>query len=286
MTDFRLGEGLIVNVPRYVIAGGASLVIHAALLFVAQESKVFAMPAGAESKTVSLNFTPQTLPSAQREETVTEPVEPEPTPEPEITEAPVEPVTPPPVAEPKKVKPKKEAITNKPKPEPKKEIVKKPEPKKTPVKKQVQKKPVEKKPIEKKVVEKKPEPVKPQPDKKIAEKKVERSEQQEAQPAAVNQGVSNSEPVLVTKPSFSARPTPPKYPRQARRRGVEGVATYEIWLDEDGKQVKQALVNSSGALLLDKAALDAIKKWKFSPHTVNGRAIAHRVQVPVRFKLD
>ena len=259
--------------------------IHAALLFVAQESKVFAMPAGAESKTVSLNFTPQTLPSVQREETVTEPVEPEPTPEPEITEAPVESVAPP-VTEPKKVKPKKEAITNKPKSTPKKEIVKKPAPKKPPMKKQVQNKPVKKKTIEKKVVEKKPNPVKPQPDKKVAEKKVERSEQQEAQPTAVNQGISNSDPVLVTKPSFSARPIPPKYPRQARRRGVEGVATYEIWLDEDGKQVKQALVNSSGALLLDKAALDAIKKWKFSPHTVNGRAIAHRVQVPVRFKLD
>ncbi|MCG9629757.1 energy transducer TonB [Vibrio sp. Isolate30] len=272
------------NVPRYVIAGGASLVIHAALLFVAQESKVFAMPAGAESKTVALNFKPQRPTSVQREETVTEPVESEVTPEPEITEAPVEP-TPPPVAEPKKVKPKKEAITNKPKPEPKKELVKKTEPK-PPVKKQAKKKPVQKKPVEKKVVEKKPEPVKPQPDKKIAEKKVERREHNEAQPQAVNQGLTNIEPVLVTKPTFSARPTPPKYPRQARRRGVEGVATYEIWLDEDGKQVKQALVNSSGALLLDKAALDAIKKWKFSPHTVNGRAIAHRVQVPVRFKLD
>ncbi|WP_412179249.1 energy transducer TonB [Vibrio fortis] len=89
----------------------------------------------------------------------------------------------------------------------------------------------------------------------------------------------------MTKPSFSVRPTPPKYPRQARRRGVEGVATYEIWLDEDGKQVKQALVNSSGALLLDKAALDAIKMEIFTTHR-NGRAIAHRVRVPVRFNLD
>lgn len=279
MLDFRLGEGLIVNVPRYVIAGGASLVIHAALLFVAQESKVFAMPAGAESKTVALNFKPQTQRSVKREETVTEPVESEVTPEPEITETPVEP-TPPPITEPKKVQPKKEAITNKPKPEPTKELVKKPEPK-PPVKKQAKKKPVEEK-----VTEKKAEPVKPQPDKKIAEKKVERSEQNKAQPQPVNQGVTNVEPILITKPSFSARPVPPKYPRQARRRGVEGVATYEIWLDEDGKQVKQALVNSSGALLLDKAALDAIKKWQFSPHTINGRAIAHRVQVPVRFKLD
>ncbi|TCN78673.1 outer membrane transport energization protein TonB [Vibrio crassostreae] len=230
------------NVPRYVIAGGASLVIHAALLFVAQESKVFAMPAGSQSSTVSINFTPKSIPSQAQQKTITEPVEPEPVKE---TVSQVEPKT----VEPKQAKPtpKKKAITNKP---------------------QLKK-------VEKKVVEKK------------VEKKVDKNLAESAnQPQEVNQGVSNQEPVLVTKPSFSARPTPPNYPRQARRRGVEGVATYEIWLDAEGKQIKQALVNSSGALMLDNAALDAIKQWKFSPHTVNGRAIAHRVQIPVRFRLD
>ncbi|MEZ8051801.1 energy transducer TonB [Vibrio atlanticus] len=252
------------NVPRYVIAGGASLVIHAAMLFVAQESKVFAMPAGSQSNTVSINFTPKSVPSQAQKKTVTEPVEPEPIketvshPEPK----PVEPKA----VEPKQAKPapKKKAITNKP------------QPKK--VEKKVVEKTVEKKPIQKKPVT--------QPE-KLADKKVDKNMDESAnQPRQVNQGVSNQEPVLITRPSFSARPTPPSYPRQARRRGVEGVATYEIWLDAEGKQIKQALVNSSGALMLDNAALKAIKKWKFSPHTVNGRAIAHRVQIPVRFKLD
>ncbi|ROR27886.1 energy transducer TonB [Vibrio crassostreae] len=261
------------NVPRYVIAGGASLVIHAALLFVAQESKVFAMPAGSQSSTVSINFTPKSIPSQAQQKTITEPVEPEPVKE---TVSQVEPKT----VEPKQAKPtpKKKAITNKPQ-------LKKVE--KKVVEKKVEKKPVQKKPVtEKKVVKKeRPEPVtKPE---KLADKKVDKNLAESAnQPQEVNQGVSNQEPVLVTKPSFSARPTPPNYPRQARRRGVEGVATYEIWLDAEGKQIKQALVNSSGALMLDNAALDAIKQWKFSPHTVNGRAIAHRVQIPVRFRLD
>ncbi|MEZ9504889.1 energy transducer TonB [Vibrio sp. 10N.286.51.B11] len=262
------------NVPRYVIAGGASLVIHAALLFVAQESKVFAMPAGSQSNTVSINFTPKSTPSPAQQKTITEPVEPEPIKE---TVSQAEPKT----VEPKQTKPtpKKKAITNKPQP-------KKVE-KKVIEKKVVEKKPVQKKPVtEKKVVKKeRPEPA-TQPE-KLADKKVDKNMDESAnQSQEVNQGVSNQEPVLVTKPSFSARPTPPNYPRQARRRGVEGVATYEIWLDAEGKQIKQALVNSSGALMLDNAALDAIKQWKFSPHTVNGRAIAHRVQIPVRFRLD
>lgn len=261
------------NVPRYVIAGGASLVIHAALLFVAQESKVFAMPAGSQSNTVSINFTPKSTPSPAQQKTITEPVEPEPVKE-TVSQAEPKPV------EPKQAKPtpKKKAITNKPQP-------------KKVEKKVVEKKPIQKQPkTEKKVVKKeRPEPKSkptPQPE-KLADKKADKNKDESAnQPQEVNQGVSNQEPVLVTKPSFSSRPTPPNYPRQARRRGVEGVATYEVWLDAEGKQIKQALVNSSGALMLDNAALDAIKKWKFSPHTVNGRAIAHRVQIPVRFRLD
>ncbi|CAH7236823.1 Protein TonB [Vibrio chagasii] len=252
------------NVPRYVIAGGASLVIHAALLFVAQESKVFAMPAGSQSNTVSINFTPKSMPSQAQQKTVTEPVEPEPIKEP-VSKADPKPT------EPKAVEPKKVE--------------------KKVVEKKVEKKPVQKKHVtEKKVVKKerpKPKTESTAQPEKLADKKVDKNMDESAnQPQEVNQGVSNQEPVLVTKPSFAARPTPPNYPRQARRRGIEGVATYEIWLDAEGKQVKQALVNSSGALMLDNAALEAIKQWKFSPHTVNGRAIAHRVQIPVRFRLD
>ncbi|MGO2159995.1 MAG: TonB family protein [Vibrio toranzoniae] len=257
------------NVPRYVIAGGASLVIHAALLFVAQESKVFAMPAGSQSNTVSINFTPKSTPSQAQQKTVTEPVESEP-PQKTVSQAEPKPVEPKAV-ETKQAKPtpKKKAITNKPQP------------------KKVEKKPVQKKPVtEKKVVKKeRPQPA-TQPE-KLADKKVDKNMNESAsQPKEVNQGVSNQEPVLVTKPSFSERPTPPNYPRQAVRRGIEGVAIYEVWLDAEGKQIKQALINSSGLLILDNAALDAIKQWKFSPHTVNGRAIAHRVQLPVRFKLE
>lgn len=265
------------NVPRYVIAGGASLVIHAALLFVAQESKVFAMPAGSQSNTVSINFTPKNTHSPAQQKTITEPVEPEPIKE-TVSQAEPKPVEPKAV-EPKQAKPtpKKKAITNKPQP---KKVEKKV------VEKKVEKKPVtQKKVVKKERPELKSKPT-PQPE-KLADKKVDRNLAESAnQPQQVNQGVSNQEPVLVTKPSFSSRPTPPNYPRQARRRGVEGVATYEVWLDAEGKQIKQALVNSSGALMLDNAALDAIKQWKFSPHTVNGRAIAHRVQIPVRFRLD
>lgn len=242
------------NVKRYAIAGGASLVVHAALLFVSQETKVFAMPAGNPTSSVSLN-----LVSAPK------PVQAEPTPQ--------------------------EVVEEK-QPEPQK----KPEPK--PVKKTVEKPIVKKEAIKKKPVEKKPKPVKkpqtskpvakkdPQPKEKV-EKKVAKEPvpQQKAAPTEQSKGAT-SQPVMIDQPAFVSQPVQPRYPRSARKRGIEGVALYEVWLDENGNQVKQVLIESSGAEMLDVSALRAIKQWQFSPHISGGQKVAHRVQIPVRFKLD
>nr|WP_275666088.1 energy transducer TonB [Vibrio sp. Isolate23] len=249
---------MVVNLKRYAIAGGVSLALHTAILFVADEPKLHAMPAGAQSSTVSINFKAVATPQP--------PAEPEP-----VAEQPVEAPEPPKPVEPAKVEPpvKKPVVKEKP-------IVKKEAPKQQkkadkPVKKTTQKKPQEQ-PVAKKPVEK-------------PEKKKEVVEQTKPQPAEVNQGVSQ-EPVLVNRPSFLSKPTRPVYPRLAQKRKLEGVAMYEVWLDENGDQVRQILISSSGATILDNSALKAIKKWKFSPHIVNGQKMAHRVRLPVRFKLD
>lgn len=247
------------NLKRYTIAGSLSLAIHAAVVFVAQEPKAFAMPAGAQSNSVSINFKALTAPAeSELPKAINEPQH----------QAEVEPAP-----EPNERLEKAEAI-EKTKPRTKK--VAKDTPK-----------------VEKKATKapSKPHPVtakKTQPEQVSAvrhEPKRTAQPEFQAQPEVVNQGAS-SQPVMVTKPSFLTRPSAPRYPRLAQRRGVEGVALYEIWLDENGKQVKQVLISSSGASMLDNSALEAIKKWQFSPHSVDGQKMAHRVQIPVRFKLD
>lgn len=238
------------NVKRYAIAGGASLVVHAALLFVSQETKVFAMPAGNPTSSVSLN-----LVSAPK------PVQAEPTPQ-EVVEE------------------------------------KQPEPEPKPVKKVVEKPVVKKEAVKKKPVETKPKPVKkpqppkpvakkePQPKEKVTEKVVQEPvQQQQAAPANQSKGAS-AQPVMIDQPAFVSQPVQPRYPRSARKRGIEGVALYEVWLDANGNQIKQVLIESSGAQMLDVSALRAIKQWQFSPHISGGQKVAHRVQIPVRFKLD
>ncbi|TFH93345.1 energy transducer TonB [Vibrio ouci] len=245
------------NIKRYTIAGSLSLAIHAAFVLIAQEPKAFAMPAGAQSTSVSINF--KTVATPPPPTTTAEPVT-----QAEPTSQPQKKVTPP--------KPKQ--TVKKPIPTKKKPVVKKKtvEAKPKTAKSAMTKTPVtkaERKPVEK-VVKKQPTPIEAEP---------------QAKPQQVNRGAS-AQPMMVERPSFLTRPSAPKYPRLARKRGVEGVALYEVWLDENGHQVKQVLVSSSGATMLDKSALDAIKKWKFSPHTVGGQKMAHRVQIPVRFKLD
>ncbi len=85
-------------------------------------------------------------------------------------------------------------------------------------------------------------------------------------------------------PLYQINP-PPKYPRLARRRGYEGVVILEVFVDESGHAKKVMLLSSSGHSLLDKAALKAVRKWRFQPGSRDGIPEAMNVQVPVRFQL-
>lgn len=260
------------NTKRYVIAGATSIIIHSALLSAVPNKIVMAMPIGTESTRVSLNLISAPKPASQPpavKEVVQEAIK-QPTPvadpKPIVKETKVKKLV-------KKKKPEVEKKPQPPMPDPKPKITK-PVPKKAkerPVKEIAKK--IDKPEPPKKVAEAKPEKPKP-----VSEPKAESKSQQAA-------GV-NSSPKLVTRPTFATRPSPVKYPKIAKRRGIEGQVMIEVWIDKNGKQVRQSLVKSSGTQVLDKAALDAIKRWQFSSHTVDGQAIAHRVQIPVRFKLD
>lgn len=92
--------------------------------------------------------------------------------------------------------------------------------------------------------------------------------------------------MLVKKPRFNAKPTPVTYPRIARKKGLEGKVLIEVWLDEQGNQIKQLLLESSGHRVLDERALSTIKEWRFSNQLEQGQAIAHRVQIPINFQLQ
>lgn len=79
---------------------------------------------------------------------------------------------------------------------------------------------------------------------------------------------------------------PPVYPLSARRRGMEGRVLVRAEIQEDGSCSKVELKRSSGTDLLDQAALEAVKKWRFVPARKGTQAISAWVDVPITFKLE
>lgn len=77
----------------------------------------------------------------------------------------------------------------------------------------------------------------------------------------------------------------PSYPEIARRRGYTGEVLLSVLVDAGGAVTDIKIHHSSGHSILDKAALQAVRNWLFLPATRNGRPVAMRVDVPVRFQL-
>ena len=77
----------------------------------------------------------------------------------------------------------------------------------------------------------------------------------------------------------------PKYPEAARRVEQEGLVTIEFTVDVDGKAVDIKVVKPIGSGF-DEAAIEAVKKWRFTPAKRGGEHVPMRVQVPIRFTLE
>lgn len=85
------------------------------------------------------------------------------------------------------------------------------------------------------------------------------------------------------QPSYLRNPAPP-YPMEARRNGWEGVVTLEVIVNRSGHPVDVTIQQSSGYDTLDKAAVKAVKAWRFRPARMGNVPIESRVQIPVRFE--
>lgn len=98
-----------------------------------------------------------------------------------------------------------------------------------------------------------------------------------APPVATAPASPDSPPVPVSSP-------PPTYPRRALRRGESGEALLRVHVGADGVPQAIDLVRSSGSRSLDRAATDAVRRWRFSPARRGGQPVAGVVQVPIAFE--
>lgn len=79
---------------------------------------------------------------------------------------------------------------------------------------------------------------------------------------------------------------PPKYPPRAYQQGAQGTVILIIDVDAEGNVTNVTVEKSSRNRDLDRAAMDAARKWRFNPSIVNGQKAAGRVRVPVDFTLQ
>lgn len=101
------------------------------------------------------------------------------------------------------------------------------------------------------------------------------------------------EPVERPRPaetaSRQARPIPgqtpaPEYPPRALRRGEGGTTLVIVHVGPDGVPTATELAQSSGSRDLDRAAQQAVRRWRFEPATDGGRPTVGRVVVPIDFR--
>jgi TonB family protein len=87
--------------------------------------------------------------------------------------------------------------------------------------------------------------------------------------------------VTAPRQTYAPEPTYPKRERKARHRG-----TVILWLvvGSDGLP-RDIAVSRPLSPDFDAAAIDAVKKWKFSPATKDGKPVAAKVNVEVSFHL-
>lgn len=76
----------------------------------------------------------------------------------------------------------------------------------------------------------------------------------------------------------------PVYPKLAREMEVEGVVILQIVIGKDGL-VKDAKILRKLNSLLDRAAIDAVKQWEFTPAKQAGRTVEVFFTVTVNFQL-
>jgi len=95
-------------------------------------------------------------------------------------------------------------------------------------------------------------------------------------PATPAQAAGTREPQVLSAP-------PPEYPTAALRAGATGEVVLRIDVDAQGRPTDVTVVSSSRNRELDRAALRAVRRWRFEPAMRDGVAVAGTVQQSIQF---
>lgn len=99
------------------------------------------------------------------------------------------------------------------------------------------------------------------------------------------------EPAPAPPPVATQAPVPipgrtpaPEYPRRALRSGIEGTVMVRVDVGPDGVPTSVGISRSSRSRDLDRAAIEAVERWRFQPAMADGRPTVGSVVVPIEFE--
>jgi protein TonB len=103
--------------------------------------------------------------------------------------------------------------------------------------------------------------------------------------------VASSASALAPAPTASIdelrilRRSMPRYPRSARLRGAEGVTVLRVLVERSGRVGIVEVDRSAGDQDLDRAAVRAIRSWRFATGAPSREMPRRWVLIPVEFRL-
>lgn len=78
----------------------------------------------------------------------------------------------------------------------------------------------------------------------------------------------------------------PVYPEEAKKQGLQGVVEMEATINRAGNVIAvKVLPAQTPQPLLEKAAVEALRQWKYAPYVISGKAKAVTFTVTVNFML-
>lgn len=101
---------------------------------------------------------------------------------------------------------------------------------------------------------------------------------------ATNGLAAYGEDAVDERPSVVRR-VEPRYPEQARRRREGGKVLVRLVVDAQGRPTECTVLASEPAGTFDAAALEAVRRFRFRPGKLAGRAVATVVHIPFAFSL-
>ncbi len=79
---------------------------------------------------------------------------------------------------------------------------------------------------------------------------------------------------------------PPRYPMRAANRRIEGWVKIEFTITESGMVKDPVVVEAHPSKVFNRAALQAIKRWKFEAKIIGGEPFEQRAVQVLQFKLS